>query len=173
MQKRIYMEFYEWLNNVIKNGLLCDAYKDMALDAKSKLALMRLCLDSNGASYLCEMQAKGYPLSYETICDKFGAYINARYIAEFKNEKNNGYTSSIYCCFSDSDQITIETTITTLLGCKAEIWVKENDFVQLYADKNCELVIHCPLTSRCNIDYWKGSKVVVVDNQDKVLLTEH
>ena len=57
------MEFHEWLNTCIKTGNLCDAYKDKALDAKSKLALMRLALDSNGSSYLCEMQAKGYPLS--------------------------------------------------------------------------------------------------------------
>ena len=58
------MEFHEWLNTCIKTGNLCDAYKDKALDAKSKLALMRLALDANGCSYLCEMQAKGYPLSY-------------------------------------------------------------------------------------------------------------
>ena len=47
------MEFYEWLNTCIKTGNLCDAYKENALDAKSKLALVRLGLDSNGASYLC------------------------------------------------------------------------------------------------------------------------
>lgn len=160
------MEFHEWLNSVIKSGNLCDAYKDKALDAKSKLALVRLCLDSNGASYLCEMQAKGYPLSYETICSKFRSYINSRYIAEFKNEKGNGYTSCIYCCFSDSSDINIETTITTILGCKSDIWVRENDFVRIYADSNCDLAIHCPKTSRCIVEYWDGANIRLLDCYD-------
>lgn len=168
------MEFHEWLNSVIKSGNLCDMYKDKALDAKSKLALVRLCLDSNGSSYLCEMQAKGYPLSYETICSKFRSYINARYIAEFKNEKGNGYTSCIYCCFSDSSDINIKTTLTTILGCKADVWVGANDFAKIYADKNCELMIHCHETSRCIVEYWKGAKVDVDEHLcGKVELIEH
>ena len=122
---------------------------------------MRLALDANGCSYLCEMQSKGYPLSYETICSKFRAYINGRYVAEFKNDKGNGYTSSIYCCFSDFADIHIETTITTILGCKCDVWVGKNDFVKVYADSNCELTIHCHETSRCIIEYWDGAKIEV------------
>ena len=167
------MEFHEWLNTCIKTGNLCDVYKDKALDAKSKLALMRLALDANGCSYLCEMQAKGYPLSYETICEKFRSYINGRYVSEFKNDKGNGYTSSIYCCFSDFDDIHIETTITTILGCKSNIWVNENDFVRLVIDKNCELAVHVPDSSRCIIDYWDGAKIVVYGDMTKVTMNKH
>ena len=154
------MEFHEWLNTCIKTGNLCDAYKDKALDAKSKLALMRLALDANGCSYLCEMQAKGYPLSYEIINKSFRAYINGRYIAEYNNGKGNGYTSCIYCCFDESD-IEINTTLTTILGCTCDVWVGKNDFVKIYADKNCKLMIHCHETSRCIVEYWDGAIVEV------------
>ena len=167
------MEFHEWLNTCIKTGNLCDAYKDKALDAKSKLALMRLALDSNGSSYLCEMQAKGYPLSYETICSKFRPYINGRYVADFKNDKGNGYTSCIYCCFDESD-IEIKTTLTTILGCTCDVWVGKNDFVKIYADKNCKLMIHCHETSSCIVEYWDGA-IVEVDSPlgGKVELVKH
>lgn len=159
------MNFTTWLHKVVESGNLCDAYKDKALEAKSKLALVKLCLDSNGASYLCEMQAKGFALPYETINNTFRSYINGRYIAEFKNDKGNGYTSCIYCCFSDSTDIHIETTITTILGCKSDVWVGENDFVRIYADSNCDLAIHCPKTSRCIVEYWDGAKIVNIDER--------
>lgn len=167
------MDFKSWLNKVIETGNLCNEYKDKALNAKSKASLMQLCLDSNGSCYLCEMDAKGLPLSYETITTSFRSYINGRYIAEYKNEKGNGYTSCIYCCFSDSVDIHIETTITTILGCKSNIWVSENDFVRLVVDKNCELAIHVPDSSRCIIDYWDGAKVVVYGDMSKVTMNKH
>lgn len=159
------METTKWLHRVIDAGLLCGNYKTMALEAKSKIALMDIVLDSNGASYLCEMQAKGFPLSYETILDEFKAYINGKYIAEYKNEKGNGYTSCVYCCYYESDEIHIHTTNTTILGCKAKIYVKPYDFVQIHADKNCELEIFCPETSRIKIDYWDGA-IIEVNNSD-------
>ena len=81
------MKFKEWLNKVIETGNLCSSYKDKALDAKSKKALIDLCLDSNGVSYLMEMESKGISLSYETILSEFKSYLNGRYIAEYKNEK--------------------------------------------------------------------------------------
>lgn len=168
------MDFRTWLQSVIKSGNLCDIYKEKALDAKSKATLMNLCLDSNGSSYLCEMQAKGYPLSYETIVREFRPYLNGRYVAEYKNERGNGYTSCIYCQFSDSSDINIETTLTTILGCKADVWVRANDFVKIYADSNCELMIHCHESSRCIVEYWDGS-IIEVDEHlgGKVELIKH
>ena len=164
------MEFHEWLNTCIKTGNLCDVYKDKALDAKSKLALMRLALDANGSSYLCEMQAKGYPLSYETICNRFRSYINGRYVAEYKNERGNGYTSAIYC---NVDDIEVNTTLTTIMGCKCDVWVGENDFVRLYVDSNSDIVLHIPKSSRCIIDYWGDAKIRELDCDGKVELIKH
>lgn len=168
------MTFNEWIQEIIGSGLLCGEYTSKVDDAKSKKRLMDIVLDANGVSWLCEMDAKGMPLPYETILREFKGYINARYIAEYKNEKGNGYSSALYCCFSDSSDINIETTLTTVLGCKADVWVGANDFVKIYADKNCQLMIHCPETSRCIVEYWKGAKVEVDEPLGgKVELIEH
>ena len=154
------MDFNTWLHKVIETQNLCNEYKDKALHATSKVQLMRLAMDANGASYLCEMQAKGIPLSYDVIINKFGSYINGRYIAEFKNERSNGYTSSIYCHFSDPNRIDVQTTLCTLLACKSDVYIGDNDFVRLYVDSNCELSIHCPISSRCIVEYWGDAKIV-------------
>lgn len=155
------MRFQEWINEIISSGLLCGAYTAKVDEAKSKARLMDLCLDANGASWLCEMDAKGMPLPYDTILNEFKPYLNGRYVGKFYNKSGKlGYTSSIYCCFSDYDSIDIQTTLTTFLGCKSEIWVSGNDFVRIYADKNCELVVYCPPTSRCIVEYWNGAKII-------------
>lgn len=169
------MRYSEWIKSVIESGNLCGAYQDKTMNAKSKLDLVRICLDANGASYLCEMQAKGIPLPYETICKEFKSYINGRYVAEFKNERDNGYDSCIYCCYSDSDSIEINTTLTTILGCKLKAHIREYDFVHLYIDKGCEIELHCPKTARCMIDYWDGAKIDVYNPQEsgKVELIKH
>lgn len=161
--------FKEWLALLKENGLLCDVYCDKVDNAKSKLELVRCCLDANGANFLQEMQAAGFPLPYEVICSVFHSYINGRYIAEFKNERGSFYNSSIYCCFDDSD-IEINTTLTTLLGCSTEIYIKDNDFCKIYVDRNCEIIVNCPLSSRCIIEYWGDAKIQVKGNVEKVEL---
>ena len=164
------MDFKNWLQSVIKSGNLCDVYKDKALDAKSKVALMKLCLDANGCSYLCEMQAKGYPLSYETIEKEFKAYINGRYIGEYKNDKGNGYTSAIYC---NVDDVEVNTTLSVLMGCNCDVWVGNNAFVKIYADSNTKIALHRPVTSRCFIECWGDAKVDYVDVDGKVEIIRH
>lgn len=167
------MKFNEWLNSVIGAGLLCGNYRDKALNAQSKINLMNIVLDANGASYLCETQSKGFALPYETITKEFKSYINGRYIAEYKNDKGNGYTSTIYCCYCDSDDVHIKTTSTTFLGCKTTIHIKPYDFVQIYADSNCELKIICPESSRVKLDYWGNAKITFNDNCGRIDLKKH
>lgn len=166
------MQFKEWINEIIKTGILCGNYTDKVNGALSKKRLMDVCLDANGASWLPELQAKGFGLPYETILTEFKGYINGRYVAEYKNEKGHGYASTLYCCHHEDDKIEINTTLTTLLGCRTKIFIKENDFVRLYVDKNCELVITCPQSSRCIVEYWKGAKIEVLGNHEKVELIE-
>lgn len=154
------MRFQDWISEIIKSGLLCSEYANKVDDAKGKSRLMDLCLDSNGVSFLCEMGAKGMPFPYESILREFKSYINGRYIGRYYNKGGKlGYTSSIYCCFSDSDRIDVQTTLCTILGCKSEVYISENDFVKLYVDSNCELAIHCPITSRCIVECWGNAKI--------------
>lgn len=158
------MKFNEWIQEIIGNGLLCGDYTTKVDDAKSKARLMDIVLDANGVSWLPEMDSKGMPLPYETILRDFKSYINGRYIGHFYNKSGKlGYTSTLYCCFDESD-IEINTTLTTILGCTCDVWIGKNDFVKIYADKNCKLMIHCHETSRCIVEYWDGA-IIEVDEQ--------
>lgn len=156
------MQFEDWINEVVEKGFLCNEYTKKINGVLSKRQLVDIVLDSNGASWLPELQKEGLGLPYETIIREFKGYINGRYIAEHKNKKSNGYTSSIYCCYAESDTINVNTTLTTLLGCSVNVKIRENDFVRLYVDKNCDITIKCPDNSRCLVDYWDGAKINVV-----------
>lgn len=164
------MLFRDWINEVISSGNLCSHYTEKVQDAASKKRLMQLVLDANGINFLQEMQNKGKGLPYEIILNEFKNYINGKYIAEFKNEKGNGYTSSIYCCYFDSDTINVNTTLVSLLGCKSKVNIAENDFVRICVDRNCEIIVNCPLNSRCIIEYWGDAKIQIKGNVEKVEL---
>jgi hypothetical protein len=166
------MKTTEWIENIIKNGALCGNYTDKVNDAKSKLQLFRLCCDANGANFLMEMQEKGMELPYETICKEFASYINGRYIAEYKNEKGNGYTSCLYCC-SDRETIFVDTTLCSVLGYVGRIVIAKNNFAKIYLDKNCDVQIELQEGSRAIVEYWKGANVEVLNMHDKVQLIEN
>ena len=72
----------------------------------------------------------------------------------------------MYCCYSDESFIEVRTTQTILLGCSTVLYIKENTIVQILADKNCDLIIHCPKSSKVRIDCWDGAKIKVLDNID-------
>lgn len=166
------MTFEEWINTIISSGQLCSGYTDKVASAKSKLQIMRIVLDANGVNYLQEMQEKGMGLPYETILREFKNYINGNYIAEYRNERGSGYTSTMYCCYSDGNRIDIVTTLATFLGCSnVELHIAENNFTHLYLDKNCDVNIFCPASARCIIDYWDGARVNVVGNE--AVITKH
>jgi hypothetical protein len=166
------MKTTEWIENIIKNGALCGNYTDKVNEAKSKLQLFRLCCDANGTSFLMEMQEKGMPLPYETITKEFASYINGRYVAEYRNEKGNGYTSKMYCCF-DEDTILVDTTLCSVLGYTGRIVIAKNNFAKIYLDKNCDVQIELQDGARGIIEYWKGAKVEVLNMHDKVQLIEN
>lgn len=166
------MKTTEWLNNIIENGALCGNYTDKVNEAKSKLQLFRLCCDANGANFLMEMQEKGMSLPYETITKEFASYINGRYIAEYKNEKGNGYTSCLYCCH-DRETIFVDTTLCSILGYTGRIVIAKNNFAKIYLDKNCDVQIELQDGARAIVEYWKGAKVEVLNKHDKVQLIEN
>ena len=166
------MKTTEWIENIIENGALCGNYTDKVNDAKSKLQLFRLCCDSNGANFLMEMQEKGLPLPYETITTDFDSYINGRYVAEYKNEKGNGYDSMLFCCFS-GEKINVDTTLCSVLGYTGRVVIAKNNFAKIYLDKNCDVQIELQDGARCIVEYWKGAKVEVLNMHDKVQLIEN
>lgn len=166
------MKTKDWLHEITNAGLLCGSYIDKVNDAKSKKQLIDICFDANGINYLCEMQEKGMPLPYETITKEFASYINGRYVAEYRNEKGNGYTSTLYCCFS-GEKINVDTTLCSVLGYTGRIVVTKNNFAKIYLDKNCDVQIQLQDGAKANVEYWKGAKVEVLGNYERVKLTEN
>lgn len=167
------MSFEEWINKVIQSGNLCSGYSNKVSSSKSKLQIVRIVLDANGVSYLPEMDEKGFPLPYDTILREFKNYINGNYIAQFSNDKGHGYSSSIYCCYSEGNEIHVNSTLSTYLGCSnVTLKINENDFVHLYIDKNCDLSIDCPESSKCLVDYWEGAKINTSGSKGDIILTK-
>ena len=166
------MDFENWISNIIESGNLCSGYTDKVLNAQSKLQIMRTVLDANGISWLQEMDAKGMPIQYRIILSEFKNYINGNYIAEFRNDRGSGYSSAIYCCFSDGNRIDVTTTLLTMLGCGGglELHIAENNFCHIYLDRNCDVKIFCPESARVIVDMWKGAKCSVHGNEDRVLI---
>jgi hypothetical protein len=162
----------DWFALLNEKGLLCENYNSKAMSAHSKKQLMDIVLDANGSSYLQEISAKGYGLPYEFICSSFVSYINGRYVAEYKNEKGNGYNSMLFCCFS-GEKINVNTTLCSVLGYTGRIVVTKNNFAKIYLDKNCDVQIELQDGARCIVEYWKGAKVEVLNMHDKVQLIEN
>lgn len=144
--------FEDWIKKIVTADELCASYYDKVNKSVSNKGLMDIVTDANGMQFLPQMEAKGMPLPYEVITSRFGSFINGRYIAEHKTDKGNGYTSAIYCCFQGN--INAETTLLTLLGCDCSVLVKDNHIIQIYCDKNTELNICCPSTSKAIVHYW-------------------
>lgn len=162
----------DWFALLNEKGLLCENYNSKAMSAHSKKQLMDIVLDANGSSYLQEMSAKGYGLPYEFICSSFASYINGRYVAEYRNEKGNGYTSCMYCCFG-GEKINVDTTLCSVLGYTGRIVIAKNNFAKIYLDKNCDVQIELQDGARCIVEYWKCAKVEVLNMHDKVQLIEN
>ena len=155
--------FKEWISLLEEKALLCKTYCDKVYKAKSKTELVRCVLDANGSSFLQEMQAVGSPLPYDVICSVFRSYINGRYVAEFRNEKGNGYTSKMYC--QHQEPITVDTTLCSILGCKCDVVIKKNNFAQLYVDSESDIRIFLEEGAQVLVDIWNGAQVSTNDDK--------
>lgn len=163
------MKYREWIESIDSKGLICEMYRNKVINATSKKQLVDYAMDANGALFILEMQKKGCTLPYETLTNEFSSYINGKYNADY----NGKYTSSMFCCYNGDSFIELNTTQTILLGCKVDVYVKEYTASKIVVDKNCEITIHCPRTSKLNVQYANGAKIVVFDNKDRVQLTEN
>ena len=166
------MKFIHWLRAIIEDGFICDNYVGKLDNVVCKREIMDIVLDANGVSFLLDMEEAGHGLPYDTVVKEFGGYINGRYKAEFKKKNKNGYSSKIYCCYTESSEIEIDTTATVLLGCNNDIRIKPNDYVKLYVDCNCDININCPKSSQCIVEFSKGALIGVSRNEPNVKLVE-
>lgn len=144
--------FEQWIEEIVSTDNLCSDYYEKVKQSLSNKQLVDIVTDANGMSYLCEMDSKGISLPYEIITKRFSSFINGKYTAKHETDNGRYYTSSIYCCFQGD--VNAETTLLTLLGCKTTVVVRTNHIIKVYADKNTELNICCPATSKAIVYYW-------------------
>lgn len=158
------MRTLEWLNGLIENHLVCEQYIKKIISAKSKKQLFSICADSNGISFLPMMRAKGVGIDYAIIENEFSKYINGKFKPEYGKEYK--YLSAIY--IGVTEQITIDTTIASLNNCKCVLRVIPNFISSIAVDKNCELDVFCPDSSRLVIEIWGNPKINIIEGEDRI-----
>lgn len=166
------MLFLDWLNSVVSDGLVCDKYTEIISKAKSKKQFMDACLTADGVSFISQLCLKGKAMPYEMIMKEFCPFVNGRYVKVNETESGGTYTASLWCCFGEDMKINANATTMAVMGCDTTIVIPKNWCVKIFADNNCRLVIRCPNTSRCIVEYCDGAKVEVVENHDRVKLVK-
>ena len=151
------MRTKEWLDAIIDKGVLCDEYKDKVQKALNKKELMDIVLDANGVSWIPEQIYKKRGLDYDTICEEFGAFINGKYKAEYRDNDGKGYTSSMYV--RQTDKIIVDTTLCCLMDVVGKVRISENNVAKIYLDQNCDIEIDVPESSKCIVYYFVGAKI--------------
>lgn len=144
-------ELLKWVSDLYKSDNICLQYYDKIKKAKTKKRIVDIAIDSNGCSFLCDMESKNMLIPYSHITSIFSSFINGNYTS-FHGDKERCYTSAIYCKYDGN--INAETTILTLLCCDCSVLVSNNNVIEVYADKNTDLYICCPNTSLAIVHYW-------------------
>lgn len=115
----------QFKENAIKSGI-CDEYKERFFSCNSKKELFEMALSVKAIDYLFDSIAKGWGISSQEICNRFPNLINGRYIL-----KEKGYTSKLYCKYSDKD-IVCDTTLLALIDCDCDVIVPKNHICEIY-----------------------------------------
>lgn len=163
------MTFKQWLNKALSEDLICDQYRDRIENAQSKKQFMDIVLEGNGLHFLCQMMADGHGLPYDVMEREFAPFINGEYVATIAKKSGSSYDSALFVRLNDKSEIRAVTTATGLFGCSCRVVIPNYSFVQLYVDSGCDIVVECPMSSKCYIDYWDGAKIEVEGNIDGVL----
>ena len=156
----------DWIDSLIDNRKVCGDYADKVDGAISRAQMMDIVLDANGISFIPEMESKGYELPYESIISEYGGFVNGRY-----KRSKDGYTSSMYVLCEDD--VDVDTTITCFLGCKCWVILPEFSFREIYLDKNCDVKLSVPSSSRVSIHTWEGAKIDFSGCSGDVKVTHH
>lgn len=140
----------------VKRLEICDEYAEKVSKAVSKKSFMDIALSSGATPWVCEMIRRG-ELTADMIHQTFENFNNGKYV-----RSKDGYTSKMYC-LPDTDSITIDTTLTLIIGFKGTITT----------DRLCELYL-----VNCNADViGQGNPIVhsynSTVNDDNIKLTEH
>lgn len=116
----------DFFNNA-RDRNLCKAGAKLWGQSKNKKSLIDIALSSWGCDYVATAIQEGWGISPETIAEEFSSFNNGRY-----TRVKDGYTSQLFCQ-TTAETITIETTLTLIIGFFGKIIIPD--------DRPCELYI--------------------------------
>lgn len=122
---------------------LCSGYTNTWDEARNKDDLVKMAIDANGISFMCNSIASGWGLSPEYINENFKYQINGNKIYEYINEKGNGYSSELLCCYGgvDGRRFEVRSTQICVINSKVILSVPSCSFVEVHAvDSEIEIV---------------------------------
>lgn len=160
------MTIEQWLDNIYATNNMCADYQGLVKKAKSIKQIFELILTSDGLSYLCEVQERGIDLPYSLITDGFKNYINGKLVYEHTIDGEPAFTTTLYCCYNNP--ICVNTTGVCLLNCNSTIEISPFNVAKIYIDRNCDIKVVCPSTSKCIIVRYGDAKINVLEGDGKV-----
>lgn len=166
------IDLKQFKKNAIAKGL-CDNYTNMWADGKSKRQLFELACDVNSIKYMAKSLSEGWGLSPVFISDKFRAYINGKYICEYKNEKRGCYTSTMLCGYKE-DSFNTNTTLLCVLDSKTTLNIKSNHICEIYVAGNTYLDIQVGENSKVYLFVYGGEPLITGDiDKNKVIIKRY
>lgn len=118
---------------------LCGKYKDMWNNAKTTDDIAHMALDANGVEFVCDGCAFKWGMTPQQLKEQLKGHINGQY----KENVNafNGYTSELYVLHEKD--ITVKSTLNTIISCKCNITVPSNKIAKIYITGNSNVDITC------------------------------
>ena len=166
------MRLNDIIQTAIDSGKVCDHYLSSLREASSLKDVMDILMDVNGLDWLSRNSViDSLDLRDElyNLCPKF---INGRYIAEFKNDSGNGYTSALFVGprkfgeWKDEDdymEIEAKSTILCLLRVHGQVAIPQNAFVEIHADHDTSVMVRLEKDAKCIVNV-KGKGLVLFDS---------
>ena len=129
---------------------------------------MDIVMDANGLEWMASTKKD---LGELDLRDKLlvhcPQFINGRYIAEYKNDSGNGYTTMLYVGRHDKEfHIEAQSTILCLLRVHGDVTIPRNAFVNLYVDNDSGINLKLEKDAKCIVNT-NGKGYVIYDNRSE------
>lgn len=127
------IDLKQYRENARENNL-CSEYSEKWDSCHSNKQFVDMAFGVKGVDYLCDTIAKGWGISPDVICGRFGSFINGRYVSE-----QNGYTSKMYC--KHTGNIKADTTLICLIDSDVVLDIPNASICEVYSTGKCKITV--------------------------------
>ncbi len=152
----------------IREGDVCDGYKERLNEASTLKEVMDIAMDVNGMEWLCFQSQYSYFDFRDALLHLAPSFINGKHTASYMNDKGNGYTTSLYVGDKDVKRtdVEVDSTIACFLRMSADVYIRKNNFVRIYADKDTSITLHLDKNAKCEVNV-SGNGIVLIDDKSE------